>query len=656
MLTLDISMRRLAMFLLLLPCAAQAQQVDIAQAIRTADWPTAQQAAAAYPDPIALKLVTFFRLQHPGDGQAAEIASFITQNPDWPAQATLLKRRDEALANEPDDSVALQQCTATPTLPAPHSGPALARCAQAAAAAGQTDNAEADARTAWVAGFPDADSEARFLARWHGVLTAADQLARFNALLNANSPAAASQAARLAPADEPLARARLAVRGNDPAAADLIAKLPADAREQPDLVLDQLRALRRANQDDAALALWIAHGFAAEARAGAAGSGAFWTERNQMARRRLQEGDNQGAFLLADDALQTAPEPAADAAFLAGYIALRKLHQPAVAAARFQILAGSSAAISQARAHYWLARAAADRGDPAAARSEYAAAAAWPTTYYGQLALIALGADAQALDTRIATLTDPVWTAQNALDFAGRELPRAAAMLVAWGAPDHARAFLQQTEALAADPVTRSIDAHFALGLGLPDQAVLAARRAGRDGTLLPQAGWPQPVDPPDGPAPPAVTLAIARQESSFDPAAVSLAGARGVMQLMPGTARQLAHETGADVPTASLTTDPAANMRLGSAYLAQLIDQYGGALPLAIAAYNAGPAHVDQWIADNGDPRGGDPNGQTATTMIDWIEMIPFSETRNYVQRVIENIAVYRAQRHETLPYPVST
>jgi soluble lytic murein transglycosylase len=634
----------------LLPCAAQAQQVDLAQAIRTADWPTAQQAAAGYPDPIAQKLVTFFRLLHPGGGQAAEIAAFITQNPDWPGQATLLKRRDEALANEPDDSVALQQCTATPTLPAPHAGPALARCAQAEAAAGHTDNADSDARTAWVAGFPDADSEARFLASWHGVLTPADQLARFNALLNQNAPQAASQAARLAPADEKLARARLALRANDPAAAGLIAALPPNQRSQPDLVLDQLRALRKANQDDAALALWKAQGFAAESRAGAPATGAFWAERNQMARRRLQQGDNQGAFLLADDALQTEPEQQADAAFLAGFIALRKLHDPAVAAARFALLARSSAAISQARAHYWLARTAADRGDSASARSEYGAAAAWPTTYYGQLALLALGADPQALDARITALTDPAWTAQNALDFAGRELPRAAAMLVAWGDPDHARAFLQQTEALAADPVTRSMNAHFALGLGLPDQAVLAARRAGRDGTPLPQAGWPLAADPPDGPAPPAVTLGIIRQESSFDVAAVSAVGARGLMQLMPATARQLAHAAGLNVPTAALTTDAAANMRLGSLYLAQLIGQYGGALPLAIAAYDAGPAHVDQWIEDQGDPR-----GQDAATMIDWIELIPFGETRNYVQRVIENIAVYRAKRHETLPYPVN-
>jgi soluble lytic murein transglycosylase len=644
-------MRLLVLPLLLLPCAGWAQTGDIAQAVRRFDWPTAEADAASYPDPVAGKLVTFYRLQHQGDARAAEIAAFLAANPDWPAQATLLKRRDEALASEPDDAVVLPLCVATPTVPAPGSGPALARCADAAAASGHQDDAAASARTAWVAGFPDADSEARFLSRWHSVLTASDQLQRFDIMLAAGAPDAPSQAARLAPADEPLARARLAVRAGDATSAALIAALPADQRNQPDLVLDQLRALRRANRDDDALALWLAQGLTAERTAGAAEAASFWSERSALARRRLRQGDDTGAFLLADDAGQTAPEAQTDAAFLAGFIALRRLHQPAVAEAHFELLARSGAAITQARAHYWLACAAAARNDSAAARSEYGAAAIWPTTYYGQLAALALGGDPHTLNDRIDALSDPAWSAQQALDFAGRELTRAAAMLVAWGDPARSRAFLQQVQALAADPATRSMNAQFALGLGLPDQAVAAARRAGRDGTLLPEAGWPTPVDAPERPVAAAVTLGIIRQESSFDTGAVSPSGARGLMQLMPATASLVGRQIGGSVPTGSLTTDPAGNMRLGTAYLAQLLDHFGGSLPLAIAAYNAGPTRVDQWLSDGPDPR-----GAGTAAKIDWIETIPFNETRNYVQRVIENIAVYRAKRHETLPYPVST
>jgi soluble lytic murein transglycosylase len=195
------------------------------------------------------------------------------------------------------------------------------------------------------------------------------------------------------------------------------------------------------------------------------------------------------------------------------------------------------------------------------------------------------------------------------------------------------------------------MDAHFALGLGLPDQAVAVARMAGRDGTVLPQAGWPLAASPPDQPVPAAVALGIIRQESSFDPGAVSPSGARGLMQLMPATARLVGQQTGAGPITVSaLTDDTDTNMRLGTAYLGQLIGRFNGSLPLAIAAYNAGPNRVDEWLGENGDPRGSDE-----ATMIDWIELIPFSETRNYVQRVIENIGVYRAKRDETLPSPVT-
>jgi soluble lytic murein transglycosylase len=642
-------MRLPILALLLLPAAAWAQTADIAGAIRAADWPRAEADAATMADPVAAKLVTFYRLQHPDDATATEIAAFLAANPDWPDRAILLRRRDSALAAEPDASQVLTLCTATPTVPAPQSGPALARCADAATGAGHTDDAAAFARTAWVAGFPDADAEAAFLARWANTLTPADQQARFTALLAANSPAAADQAARLAPQDQPMAEARLALRSGAANAQDLIAALPKSRRTAPLLVLDEIRALQHANQDDAALALWNSQGYTAESQASAGTTALFWALRDQLARRRLRDGDNAGAFALADDGAQTNPAARGDAEFLAGFIALRRLHRPAVAAPLFRALAGSTSAITQARAHYWLARTAAETGNTAEAQAEYQAAAAWPTTFYGQLAALAGGADPSTLDARIITLQDPAWTSQQALDFAGRELPRAAALLVSWGERVHARPFLAAISTLADDPATRAMDAHFALGLGLPEQAVAAARTAGRFGTQLPDAGWPLAASPPDTALPPAVALGLIRQESSFDVGAVSPAGALGLMQLMPQTARMVGHQVGLKVDTGALAEDADINMRLGSEFLHQLIGRFAGSLPLAIAAYNAGPNRVDQWLAQNSDPRGA---GQAA--MIDWIELIPFNETRNYVQRVTENIEIYRAKRHEPLPYPL--
>ena len=333
-----------------------------------------------------------------------------------------------------------------------------------------------------------------------------------------------------------------------------------------------------------------------------------------------------------------------DAEFLAGFIALRRLNDPAAATRHFTALADlSKAAITQGRAHYWLGRAAAVAGgDP---KPEYERAAAWATTFYGQLAALALGDDAAALARRIDALHDPAYTRDQVLAFTDREVVRAAAMLVAWNDPHRARPFLLRMDELAPDPADRTLTARFALRLGLPDTAVFVARRMGRDGLALPEAGWPIAAEPPDSPVDASVALGLIRQESSFDIGAVSPSGARGLMQLMPFTAQAVAKQIGTATSLPTLTSDPAHNMRLGTAYLREMLDRFDNSLPLAVAAYNAGPHRVDQWLPENGDPRVG------PIDMLDWIELIPINETRNYVQRVLENVVIYRARRGETTP-----
>ena len=267
-------------------------------------------------------------------------------------------------------------------------------------------------------------------------------------------------------------------------------------------------------------------------------------------------------------------------------------------------------------------------------------------TFYGQLAALALDRDQVLLAARIRAARDPAWTRDEAFGFGGTELTRAASLLVAWGDARRAHAFLLRADDDATAPAQRALAAHFAIGLGMPDMAVAIARRMGRDGEMLPDAGWPMPFEPPASPLDPAFVLGLMRQESSFDAAALSPAGARGLMQLMPATAREVARSVGEPMTLPALTEDPQLNMRLGTAYLAGLVNQFGGALPLAIAAYNAGPNRVTEWLGVNGDPRV--PNG---VTMIDWIELIPFNETRNYVQRVLENMVVYRARSGDARP-----
>jgi soluble lytic murein transglycosylase len=273
---------------------------------------------------------------------------------------------------------------------------------------------------------------------------------------------------------------------------------------------------------------------------------------------------------------------------------------------------------------------------------DFMKAAALPTTFYGQIAASAVGQADAALPGKLRVTPAPTPGLENTTS--NMELARAAVQLMSWGDARHARPFLLRMDELAHTPAARVAIANYAAALGLPDVTVTVVRRLGRDGEMPPLQGWPVAVDPPPPPEP-AVSLAIMRQESNFDNGAISPSGARGLMQLMPATARLVAHRLGEPTAIELLTTDPGHNMRVGTAYLQEMLNQFGGYVPLAAAAYNAGPNRVNQWLAENGDPRAGN------VSMIDWIEMIPFNETRNYVQRVMENVVVYQARMYGTLP-----
>jgi soluble lytic murein transglycosylase len=260
-----------------------------------------------------------------------------------------------------------------------------------------------------------------------------------------------------------------------------------------------------------------------------------------------------------------------------------------------------------------------------------------------------MGESQATLVARIKALRDPPWTADAAIAFTGHEVVRAAVWLMAWGDFQHARVFLMRVDELSPIVPERTLTATLALRAGMPDGAVFIARRMGRDGIILPQVGWPAPYDP-TAPPDPAFSLGIMRQESSFDVAAVSSSGARGLMQLMPPTAQGVARQLGIPASVPALTSDATHNIRLGTAYLQEVLTRFDGCLPLAAAAYNAGPTRVVQWLADNGDPRTG-PIG-----MVDWIELIPVAETRNYVQRVTENVMMYRAKGGDRTPILTNT
>jgi soluble lytic murein transglycosylase len=591
------------------------------------DWAQAQTLAAQDPDPSAQKLVTFARLLTPGAASAAEIGAFLAANPVWPDQANLRHRLADAITDNPDQSTALADCAAyKPTLDT-----ALLRCAQAQRQAGNAATARDLAQRAWLTGLRDATAEQDFLQAWPDAITPDLQWRRFDALDWANDQAAPRQADRLDAPHHALASARLAFQHRDPRALDFLPSIPENLRADPALLLEEARWLRVTNANAAALALWRSAGASAESRAPADHRAAFYTERDRLARAILAQGDADGAAFLAEDQEASADQKP-DMLFLSGWIALQRQHDTARARLKFDALqAVSHSLITQARAWYWLARA--STGD--AAHQAYLRASAFPTTYYGQLAIEAADGH-DKIAPAILQAADPAIAPDQEKAFAALEMVHAATTLVRWNDPHWARDFLLSLSQSATDPASFALAARTASQLGLPEIAVQTARLAGRHGVALPHIGYPAPFDPPPGTDAPLI-LGLMRQESSFDPGVTSGAGAVGLMQLMPATARQIAGNGG----TPDLK-NPGVNIRLGVAYFQTLLQSFANVRPYAIAAYNAGPHRARAWIDAIGDAA---KTGNQAD-MIDWIEQIPYAETRNYVQRVLENTQIYAARR----------
>ncbi len=605
--------------------------------VQKGQWVEARDAAVQTGDPVAEKLIAWLRMVTISAASAADIATFIRQNPDWPLPTLLERRRQEAISAERDNAVVVGLCTEKKPTPTPARGAALLRCADALANVGRGKEAGVLAREAWVSAISDPATEAAFIRRFPGMISAEDQWARFQRLAWNDAEGARRQAAMLDPVRAAKATGWLALKAGG-------IGYTARPEDEPGAMLDRARALRKQEYGALAVAEWQASGAAAQ-KAAPDHLDAFWQERHLLVRKLLHDGDARSAYAVISGHGQTDPAVVAEAEFLAGFIALRKLNDPGAATRHFNLLAAASPAVlTQSRANYWLARASIAAGG--SGKTEFARAAAWPMTFYGQLAALAGGEPEASLAQRLRVA--PTATAGLSGAPITAELARAATLLAAWGDPRRARQFLLRMEELGRNPGERIAVGDYAAAMGLPDVTVLVTRRLGRDGIVPPMQGWPAPYEPPPV-VEPSFSLAITRQESNFDVAIISPSGARGLMQLMPATARSVARRVGEPTSDALLTSDPAHNMRMGTAYLREMLDKFDNSVPMAAAAYNAGPHRVTQWLAENGDPRAG------ALSMIDWIEIIPFNETRNYVQRVMENIVVYQARRTGTLPATIT-
>lgn len=363
---------------------------------------------------------------------------------------------------------------------------------------------------------------------------------------------------------------------------------------------------------------------------------AWWNERRIVSRSLREQDDLETAYAVASAHKGGSPETVVDAAFHAGWYALRGLDAPKRARPHFEeILSVASGASSRARAHYWLAQSFKAEGLNVQARQALTNAAAFGTTYYGQLAASQLGQPTQ-LGGAAYDDTD--------LKLALRQAPVAAALLL-WQAGDE-RAAVSLATGLAEtteDPalITAMIDLFNQRGMHFP--ALRLAKRAAWIDRDIGQATHPVGALPLDGTgqrADLALAYAIARQESEFRLGAVSSADARGLLQLLPSTARGVAQRLDLPFEAARLTTDAAYNTRLGTHYLAEQLERFDGSYVLTFIAYNAGPGRAREWIA-----RFGDPRGLALDDLVDWIEQIPFPETRSYVQKVMENLIVYKTK-----------
>jgi soluble lytic murein transglycosylase len=603
----------------------QATRAALAAA-QSGDWARAYAGAAAVGDPLPLKIVRWLDYSRSGaSGRFADIAEFIDKNPDWPRQKVLRRHAEEALTGE-SDAVAADWFRRHP----PVTGLGKVHEAEIMLGSGNTEGGNAALRAAWIgADFGPGDEKA-FLARHDASIRPEDHEKRLDRLLWEGQQEAARRMLPLLPEDwRSLGEARLALTSLAPNAEFLLASVPAQLRSDPGLVYDELRWRTRKDMVDAAARILLSQ------PGDPVRPAAWWVERQTIARRVLSTGNAQLAYRIAEQHGPLEGVADSEAEFLLGYIALRYMKNPADAFDHFsRIPTRVSTPYAKARAGYWAGRAAAAQAEPELAAKLYAAAADHMITFYGQLAAHQLGENAPP-----RPVPEPVPDAAELASFNQIELVRATRIFLDSGYRDQGKIFLLSLVDNAATPTQFAMLAALAEAGGRIDLAVAVAKRAIDAGTPLMIRGYPVTALPSGGTAEHSLLLAITRQESAFDREAVSRAGARGLMQLMPNTASDVARKMRLPFSAERLTTDGTYNVLLGRAYLEKLIDDFGGSYALAIAAYNAGPGRVRQWLRDYGDPRGGDID------MVDWIENIPIGETRNYVHRVLETLQIYRGQ-----------
>jgi soluble lytic murein transglycosylase len=593
----------------------------------------------AETDPLWGAINSWNRLRQSDGLPFADYASFLLAHRGWPGE--LAARRAAERQIQPDTTdprLVASFLTAFPPL----TGAGRVRLAEALAATGRAGEAQTAASAAWVGGALSADDEARLTARFGTGFTQADQDRRMERLLWSGSTSSAQRQLALAsPARQPLYAARIAFQTRSPNAAALSVS---GADRDPGYVIDRANWLRNTAQSPAMRA------YLGQTRTldGAPFDAEVYLK-TLLTAAQGAAADNQSTIAYdiaanADAAFPTGTllrdrplserDPYTSLVWLAGQTALKKLARPHDAEAMFVRYGNASQSPgSQAKGEYWAGRAAEQAGDRPGAQAHYASAARNVDQYYGQLATerlgrsIAIPPEPRAIDVPAATRAA----------FRQSEVVRAAQLLGRQRRWQDQTQFIRTIAANAKSDSDHVLAGELAREIKRPDLGVIVSRQARPSGERDSiRIGFPTMPVPPTMASHWTIIHAISRQESQFDREALSAANAKGLMQLMNPTAKEQAGKLGLPWDPARLTADPAYNVMLGSSFFDRMLTYYNGSYPLAVASYNAGPGNVNKFIRANGDPR------MPGVDIVDWVEAIPYTETRAYVQKVLENAVVY--------------
>lgn len=616
-------------------------------AINKKDFNEATALRAQISDPAARKLVAWGLLRR-GEGSIDAYRAFLASNPEWPNRWLLIEHLEAKLLEIADASAVLDHFARMQ----PETAVGEAALAAAYAATGRRKQAVALAAKAWREGDIPGDYEDDVLARIGPLLTHADHKWRLDRLLTVDFRWSSSRKARAAvirrqmervsESEKTKAKARLAVFLHQKSAGKLMADLPAEAHTDWGVAYHRIIHLWRSGKTTEAAKMLLS---APVAKAEIVNPDAWWGERLTNAYEALENNNPELAYALVRDAGQLSVNPLKEQAFLAGWLALRYLDKVEAAIGHFKVMhEAADGPLSRAKSAYWLGRALAERGDQAKARAHYEEAARFFGTFHGQLAQQRLTPGVQPLP--IGPPQPP--TAEQVKRFRTSDAVRAAVIADKAGlGRSITRPFLANLGALAKSEAEAALVAHLTRALGDTQQSLRIGKKAIGEGMNLVYYAYPiralpvyKPLrEPPET----AFLLGIARQESEFNTEIVSGAGARGILQVMPVTAKHVCRDYKIKCDIARLGRDEAYNLMIASAYVGDRMGEFDGSYVLGLSGYNAGPGRTRQWIREFGDPRGPriDP--------VDWIERIPFEETREYVAKVLSNIQVYRARLGES-------